>query len=129
MAAPTYITYATKEDRRTTALPGKNIVVAADMNEIKAKFNDLLTALGDVRIRIPLTLTSASFDGNDYQNPNMVNLTSAHFDLFSNDGAGVKLKEGEPATGGAFTFNTATGTITTTPGNYQLIIFKPFITL
>jgi hypothetical protein len=66
-----------------------------------------------------VSITAADFTGSDYTNPSLVNQTPVtNFSVFSNDGSGALLKEGK-----AYTFNTVTGTLTMTPGNYTIFIY------
>lgn len=116
------ITYSDKVDNQVSPLPEINKVTAGNMNEIKNAINAIETALlsaGIVQF-IQVTITSSDFAGSNYTNANLVGLTSAQFQLFSDDGSGVLLKEGD-----AFTFSSMLGRITTDAGNYRLNIFKP----
>lgn len=71
------------------------------------------------RIRI----TSADFIGNDYQNNYLIGLIAeTDFDVYSAGGTGGLLNEGTAPTDG-YTFNSATGTITTTADSYLIIIY------
>ncbi len=65
-------------------------------------------------------ITSADFSGSDYQNNLLIGKTaSVNFDIWSDDGAGslLKLTDG-------YTFNSGIGTITTTAGNYFILIYN-----
>jgi len=126
MALPNPINYTDKQDRNISAVADEYKVVAADMNQIKTKFNDLLTYLSsNVKQTIVVAITSADFDGNDYENANLVGLTpETDFQLISNNGSGTLLKfTGDPEDG--YDFDAPSATITTIADNYLLIIHKP----
>lgn len=121
------IQYADKVDRRTIAVAPENKVVAANMNEIKASVNALYDMLENIRQRIQVSITSANFSGNNYDNTNLVGLSITDFMVFSNDGSGVLLNNNALAAGGSFTFSSGQGRLVMSPGNYTLVIFKPLI--
>lgn len=65
------------------------------------------------------SVTSTSFSGGTYQNDALIGLVAdTDFWLFSDNGSGVLLKVND-----AYTFNSGTGTITTSPDSYRLLIF------
>lgn len=117
------ITYTDKVDRDVTSVPAVNKVVAADMNEIKTKFNALIDALANARQIIRVKISASDFTGSYYDNSNAVGLTAeTDIQVFSNDGSGVLLNEG---TGKGYQFNGTLGRFTMDRGNYIIVIFKP----
>ena len=115
------ITYTDKADRRTTSVDPTNKVVAADMNEIKTKFNALCDIVDQLRKPVVYVITSANFSGSNYQNSELVNKTPMEdFKVFTNGGSGVLIKEED----GGFSFVGATGTLTMTPDNYLIEVYK-----
>lgn len=126
MALPNPISYTDKQDRNISAIPDQYKVIAADMNEIKDKFNDLLTYLAaNVKQTIVVKVIAADFSGNNYTNANLVGLTpDVDFQLITNNGSGTLMTfTGDPEDG--YNFNATTATITVLQDNYLLIIHKP----
>lgn len=119
------ITFADKENRDITGVPANQKVTAADMNEIKTKFNALITALaGAVKI-IRVKIGTSDFTGGYYDNSNAVGLTpETDLLVFTNEGSGVLLSEGTASDDG-YSFNGTLGRFTMDPGNYLIIILKP----
>lgn len=67
----------------------------------------------------PLNITSADFSGSDYQSTDLIGLVAGtNFDVWSNDGSGTLLLVND-----GYTFNSTTGTITATAGNYKILIY------
>jgi hypothetical protein len=114
------ITYTTKEDRRTVDVPEVNRVTAANMNEIKASVNALYDRLEAALVPVSFAITSADFAGDTYQNALLVGKTAVTgFNVFTNDGSGVLLKFND-----CYTFNSGTGTLTMSAGNYRIEVYK-----
>ena len=117
------ITFDDKEDRLEQPYQRKNLVIGADVNEIKASVNALYDLMGQIKKPIVYSITSTDFTGPYFTKTDTVGLTPmVDFQLYSNEGSGVLLSEG---TGKGYSFNAALGRITTDSGNYILIIFKP----
>lgn len=115
------ITYADKSDRREFSdVPENEKVVAANMNELKTKFNALSAKVDALRNPSIVTITDADFSGSYYQNTLLIGLTPAtDFKLFTNGGSGTILPES------AFAFSAELGRITIEAGDYVLLITKP----
>lgn len=65
-----------------------------------------------------LQITAADFTGSTYTNSNLVGATAdTGFLVYADEGSGTLLKEGD-----GYTFNSVTGTITATAGNYRIQI-------
>lgn len=112
------ITYADKNDRRTTSIPIDQKVVAANMNEIKTVVNAIVDKLASVYSPSAVVLTSANFSGSNYQNNSLIGKTAqVDFNIYTNDGSGVLLKYID-----GYAFNSGTGTVTMDPGNYIIVI-------
>lgn len=117
------ITYTNKEDRRTSGIPAKNKIVAADMNEIKTVTNAIIDKLETVKIPQSIAITAADFSGDVYVNTLLINKTPVtDFNIWTNDGSGVLLKYND-----GYTFTTGTGTVTMPSGNYRLEIYKNLV--
>jgi len=117
------ITYTNKEDRRTSGIPAKNKVVAADMNEIKSVVNAIIDKLDTAKIPQSIAITSADFSGDVYINTLLINKTPVtDFNIWTNDGSGVLLKYND-----GYTFTSGTGTVTMPSGNYRLEIYKNLV--
>lgn len=119
------ITFTTKEDRLTNSLEDKYKVTAADMNEIKTKFNAVVAALESARQRLVFNVVAGDFTGGYIDIAQAAGLT-ADTDIFvySNEGSGTLMSEGtDPADG--YVFATGNGRFTMTPGSYRIVIFKP----
>jgi hypothetical protein len=114
------ITYDDKQDnRQLTTIPDNQKVVAADMNEIKYSVNALYDLIAGMRVPTWIAVASGDFAGNNYTNSALALLTAGiDFNVFTNGGSGTLLR---PASD--YTFNSATGVITTTPDNYQILLF------
>ena len=68
-----------------------------------------------------ILVVPGDFVGSNYTNAALIDLVAeTDFALFSNDGAGTKIKYTD-----GYTFFDTLGRITTTPGNYYIVIFKP----
>lgn len=117
------ITYTTKEDRDVTSVPANQKVSAADMNELKTKFNALVDALDGAVRPIRVKITASDFSGSNYDNANAVGLTAeTGVQVFTNDGSGTLLNEGA---GNGYVFTPALGRFTMDRGNYIIVIYKP----
>jgi len=67
-----------------------------------------------------IILTASDFEGDTYQNDALVNKQAdLDFELFTNGGSGVMLKEGD-----GYTYDQSYGTITAPAQNYKLKILK-----
>mgnify|MGYP003463041408 CR=1 FL=1 len=118
------IDYADKVDNRTTSIPANQRVIADDMNQIKTKFNALVTAVSTyLRQRIRVNITASDFTGGYYTNTNAIGLTpDVDVIVQSNDGSGVVLKSGD-----GYVFDAALGKFTMDRGNYTITIYKPLV--
>lgn len=121
MAIPR-ITYDNKSDRRSLSGARINKVVADDMNQLKASVNSIIDALANLRQRIVLNITSASFTGGYYDATDTIGLTpDVDFNIRTGEGSGTFVYNAD----GGYAFNSVTGRITMAPGTYCITIFKP----
>jgi hypothetical protein len=122
------INYDNKEDRQFPGVSEKYLVVAGDMNQIKASVNAIYDMLASVKIPISIILTADNFSGLFYQNSLLVDLAPmVDVDLFTNDGSGALLigsldPDDEGSAG--YILDAALGKIKATPGNYILKISR-----
>lgn len=118
MARPTF---ADKVDRQTQAGARINLVVADDINQLKAAIIALYDMFETVTVRTCVAISSADFTGPYYQNALLVDLTpDIDFRVFTNGGSGVLLYSGD-----GFVYDSALGKLTMEPSDYNIEIYTP----
>lgn len=125
------LTLTTKVSRVSQPYPDANICTANDINAIRDSVNALYDLMAQMRQPLVFFLTSGSFSGRNYTDAvNLINsltniplIAGKDFQLYTNGGSGTLLAPDD-----GYTFNATTGTITTDPGPYVLIIFKQLST-
>jgi len=126
MAFPSPISFDDKQDRQTNSLDRKYKATAADFNDLKGRFNDLLAYLqNNVTQTIRVKIEAADFNGTYYENADLAGLTpDVDFQLFTDNGSGTLMNYTGDADDG-YNFDSATARIYTYAGSYLLIIHKP----
>lgn len=115
-------TFANKVDRQTQAGERINLVIADDINQLKAAIIALYDMFETVEARTCIPVTSADFTGPYYDNSKLVNLTpDVDFRIFTNSGSGTLLRYLD-----GYTFTAATGRIIgLEPDYYSIEIYQP----
>lgn len=115
-------TFANKVDRQTQAGERINLVIADDINQLKAGIIALYEMLATVKVRTCVPVVAADFTGPYYDNSKLVNLTpDVDFRIFTNSGSGTLLRYLD-----GYTFTAATGrVIGLTPDYYSIEIYQP----
>lgn len=69
-------------------------------------------------------LSADEMSGGEYQDDLLIGKTpDVDFEVFTNEGSGVMLKEGLPEDQGGYTYDAESGTITMPPQGYKLKIY------
>lgn len=117
-------TFDDKVDRQTQAGDRINLVIADDMNQLKAAIIALYNMFETVNVRTCIPVTPAMFTGPYYQNSKLVNLTpDVDFRVFTNDGSGTLLTYDNTDDARGYLFDPATGRLTMNIQNYSLEIY------
>lgn len=115
-------TFQNKVDRQIQPGAIINLVVANDINQLKAGIIALYNMFSTVKVRTCIAITSADFTGPYYDNARLVNLTpDVDFRIFTNSGSGTLLRVDE-----GYTFTASTGRVSgLTPDYYSIEIYQP----
>jgi len=121
-------TFATKVDRQTQSGNRANLVIADDINQITNCLTAIYAMFQTLVVRTCVPITKSDFTGPYYTNTLLIGLTpDVDFRVFTNDGSGTLMlwdDEGYDPEGG-YSFDPATGKLTTNPQNYSIEIYTP----
>lgn len=119
-------TFGNKVDRQTQAGERINLVIADDVNQLKAAIIALYDMFETVTVRTCIPITPALFTGPYYQNSKLIGLTpDVDFRLFTNDGSGTLLTSDDTDSTEGYVFDPVLGKLTMGIQNYSLEIYTP----
>ena len=119
-------TFANKVDRQTQSGSRVNLIIADDINQIKACLTAIYAMLQTLSVRNIVLITKADFGGSSYQNSLLVGLTpDVDFRVFTNDGSGTLLYYDEYDPEAGYDYTPSTGTLIMNPQNYSIEIYTP----
>lgn len=116
------VTFSDKVFRREISeIPEINKITADNLNEIKQSINDLYDRVDSINAPNIISITTADFSGENYDNSALVGLTAGETLLvYTGEGSGVLLEPGD-----GYTFDDALGRLTMSPQKYVIQYYKP----